>query len=128
MRAFAGWSVVTVRGPSMAPTLRDGDRLLVSRVRAAARLRPGSVVVAVHPRRPEILVVKRAVRHVPGGWWLLSDNALVTSDSSEYGAVADALIEARAVLRLRDPLRVAWIRRLPVPPRDGLGSADAPIG
>ncbi|MEQ4304197.1 S26 family signal peptidase [Plantactinospora sp. B6F1] len=36
--------VVTVRGPSMEPTMRDGDRVLVRR-RRAAQLRTGDLVV-----------------------------------------------------------------------------------
>jgi nickel-type superoxide dismutase maturation protease len=93
----------------MVPALRDGDFVLARRVRAD-RVRPGDVVVARHPRRADgLLVVKRAVRRTGGGWWLEGDNAFVTSDSREFGAVPDGLILARAVLRLRDPLRVARI-------------------
>jgi signal peptidase I len=42
------WIVVTVRGRSMAPTVEDGDRLLVRRVRGTA-VRPGQIVVVEHP-------------------------------------------------------------------------------
>jgi signal peptidase I len=40
--------VVTVRGPSMEPTLREGDRVLVRRVSLAA-VRAGQLVVAETP-------------------------------------------------------------------------------
>jgi nickel-type superoxide dismutase maturation protease len=84
---------VLVQGPSMVPTLRHGDALLVRR---GARIRPGDVVVARFRSRPELLVVKRAVRAQDGGWWLRGDNSLVTDDSRAYG-VADVL--GRVVLR-----------------------------
>jgi phage repressor protein C with HTH and peptisase S24 domain len=79
--------LVLVSGPSMAPTLRHGDALVVRRVR---RVRPGDVVVARFRQRPDLLVVKRAVRECEDGWWLESDNLLTSDDSRVYG-VADVL-------------------------------------
>lgn len=85
---------VLVRGPSMAPTLRDGDCLLVRR--GGRPVRPGDVVVAQFLSRPDLLVVKRAVRQESGGWWLRSDNELVTDDSRRYGP---GRVLGRVVLR-----------------------------
>jgi nickel-type superoxide dismutase maturation protease len=84
---------VLVRGPSMAPTLRDGDALLVRR---GGRAREGAVVVARFRSRPELLVVKRAVREQDGGWWVRGDNEFVADDSRAYG-VADVI--GRVVFR-----------------------------
>ncbi|MEV0153137.1 S24/S26 family peptidase [Micromonospora sp. NPDC050686] len=85
---------VLVTGPSMAPTLRHGDAVLV---RPGGRpVRPGDVVVGVFRARPDLLVVKRAVRPEDGGWWLRGDNALVADDSRAYG-VAD--VHGRVVAR-----------------------------
>jgi phage repressor protein C with HTH and peptisase S24 domain len=78
---------VLVRGPSMAPTLRDGDALLVRR---GARARAGDVVVARFRSRPGLLVVKRAIREQDGGWWIEGDNEFVADDSRAYG-VADVI-------------------------------------
>ena len=50
---------VEVTGESMLPGLRPGDWLIV---RSGARPAPGAVVVAEHPGRPGLLIVKRAVR------------------------------------------------------------------
>jgi nickel-type superoxide dismutase maturation protease len=86
--------VVLVQGPSMAPTLRHGDALLVRR--GGRAIRPGDVVIARFRARPDLLVVKRAVRAEDGGWWLRGDNDLVTDDSRAYG-VADVI--GRVVLR-----------------------------
>lgn len=71
----------------MAPTLHGGDALLVRRVR---RVRPQSVVVARFRARPELLVVKRAIRPHEGGWWVEGDNEFVTDDSRSHG-VADVI-------------------------------------
>lgn len=85
---------VLVHGPSMAPTLRHGDALLVRR--GGRPVRPGDLVVAVFRARPELIVVKRAIRPTDGGWWIRGDNDLVTDDSRRYGT-ADVL--GRVVLR-----------------------------
>jgi nickel-type superoxide dismutase maturation protease len=90
------FGVVEVDGPSMAPTLAHGDRLLCH---YGARVRAGSVVVAQHPLRQDLIVVKRAVERRDAGWWLLSDNSLVESDSRDYGPVPDDLILGRVLLR-----------------------------
>ena len=81
------WQLVLVQGPSMVPTLRSGDALLV---RLGAKVRSGDIVVARFRTRPELLVVKRAVRPEDGGWWIEGDNTLVEDDSRRYG-VADVI-------------------------------------
>jgi signal peptidase I len=78
---------VGVSGPSMVPTLLDGDALLAYPVR---RVRPGDVVIARFRSRPDLLVVKRAIRPYRDGWWIEGDNPLVTDDSRKYGE-ADVL-------------------------------------
>jgi phage repressor protein C with HTH and peptisase S24 domain len=54
------WRAVLVRGPSMAPTLRHGDAVLVRH--GGRPVQPEDIVVARFHSRPELLVVKRAVR------------------------------------------------------------------
>jgi phage repressor protein C with HTH and peptisase S24 domain len=92
--AILPWQLVRVIGPSMVPTLRHGDRVLV---RHGATIRPGDLVVAMYRSMPGRLVVKRALRPVGDGWWLGSDNAAAGGDSEVHG-VAD--VAARVVLRL----------------------------
>ncbi|WP_420492937.1 nickel-type superoxide dismutase maturation protease [Kitasatospora camelliae] len=88
--------------------LSDGDRVLV---RYGAPVRPGAVVVFRHPLQQDLLVVKRAVGRRPGGWWMLSDNPLVRTDSREYGPVPAELVLGRVLLRVHP--RPAWL----APPR-----------
>jgi signal peptidase I len=83
---------VAVAGPSMVPALRDGDAVLAW---SGGRVRPADVVIARFPARPELLVVKRAVRPVDGGWWVEGDNRFAT-DSRRYGP---AEVLARVVVR-----------------------------
>ena len=81
---------VLVSGPSMVPTLRSGDCLLIWHTR---RIRSGDLVVARFRDRPDLLVVKRADRAAAGGWFVTSDNPFGNSASG----VAD--VEARVLFR-----------------------------
>jgi signal peptidase I len=114
--ALAVWLryvAVTVRGSSMAPTLSDGDLVLVRRA-ALAAVRRGDVVVVASPhggeppgRRPPLMrerhwIVKRATalpgepipgadsgdRVPPGSLYLLGDNPAASCDSRGFGCVA----------------------------------------
>jgi nickel-type superoxide dismutase maturation protease len=92
---------VAVAERSMEPALRPGDWLLVRRTR---RIRAGQIVLARHPGRPDLLIVKRAARRVDGGWWLESDNLEVGAvDSRRFGAVPVTLIEGRLLARYWRP-------------------------
>ena len=84
---------VLVQGPSMLPTLREGDCLVV---RGGVEVRAGDLVVARLRARPSLLVVKRAVHPQDGGWLLASDNPAVLGHGLT-GGVGD--VEARVVLR-----------------------------
>jgi nickel-type superoxide dismutase maturation protease len=99
------WALARVTGPSMSPTVRSGDRLLVRR---ADHVRPGDVVLARFPSRPELLVVKRVRRPAPGGHWVEGDNPFVADDSRAFGT---AVVVGRVLCRV-------WPRpgRLPPPP------------
>jgi signal peptidase I len=103
------WVLARVTGPSMSPTVRHGDRLIGRRVSAPDDVRPGDVVLARFPSRPELLVVKRVLRALPDGrHWVEGDNPVVIDDSRAFGP---AVVVGRVVLRL-------WPRphRLPPPP------------
>lgn len=105
--ALLPWQVVRVSGPSMVPTLRSGDLVIV---RHGARVRTGDVVLARFRSLPEMLVVKRAVRVVDGGWFVASDNAGAAGDSAVHGP---AEVLGKVVLRLRRgtlPRRPAKVR------------------
>ena len=91
---------VLVEGPSMLPTLSPGDALLV---RSADRVQPGAIVIARFIHRPELLVVKRAVRPEGALWWVEGDNPQVQDDSRKHGLAA--------------VVGVAVLRYWPLPPR-----------
>jgi len=94
---------VAVAERSMEPALRPGDWLLVRRSLRPGRpprIGPGQVVIARHPIRPDLLLVKRVARREPGGWWLESDNPGAGAvDSRAFGVVPPELIEGRVLAR-----------------------------
>ena len=80
----------------MAPTLRDGDLLLV---RAGATRAPGALAVVVLPGgRP--VSVKRLLRHDAEGWWVERDNPREGVDSWLVGTVPDRDVLAVVLARL----------------------------
>ncbi len=87
------WRRVGVRGPSMSPTLHDGDVVLA---RFGASPRAGDVVLVAWAARPGQLSVKRAVRRVDDGWWVLGDNPFGSTDSRTLGPA-----QVQAVVRTR---------------------------
>ena len=97
-RTVTPFGLAEVTGPSMVPTLRHGDQLVV---RYGAKVRAGDVVVLRHPFQQDLLVVKRAVERRDGGWWVLGDNAYAGGDSTDYGTVPDELVLGKVVLRYR---------------------------
>jgi nickel-type superoxide dismutase maturation protease len=84
----------------MEPALRPGDWLLVLRTR---RAKPGRIVIARHPGKPDMLLVKRAAYRTAGGWWLSSDNpAAGAVDSRRFGPVP--AVEGKVLFRYRRSL------------------------
>ncbi len=94
-----------VRGRSMEPGLRDGDRLLV---RYGAAARPGVLVLVRFA--DGTLAVKRAAerrdtRTGEPGWWVLSDNPDEGVDSRHRGVIGEEDVVAVVRVRLWPPLR-----------------------
>ena len=104
------WGFAVVRGRSMEPTLRAGDRLVVH---YGGRPRPGRIVVVRLPGRAD-LSVKRIGWRDTDGWWLERDNPREGVDSWQVGAVAPNHVIAVALVRL-------WPR-----PRSLIGVPQAP--
>jgi phage repressor protein C with HTH and peptisase S24 domain len=101
-----GIGVAIVRGRSMEPTLRDGDRLVV---RYGAAPRPGQVALVQLPGRDGISV-KRVLRREPDGWWVERDNPAEGVDSWLVGAVPPDGVMAVAIGRIWPRPRLLRIR------------------
>jgi nickel-type superoxide dismutase maturation protease len=82
---------VKVIGPSMEPTLKNGQTCLA--VKGNFLARPGAIAVFVHPARPEFVEVKRLVNKTSGKWWVAGDNESESTDSRDFGAIEAAAIK-----------------------------------
>ena len=89
-------SIIRVEGDSMAPTLNDGDDILVDSGDAAARLRDGIYVL----RMDDVLMVKRVAR-APG-----AGRISVVSDNPQYPSYPDLSMGAVQLVG-----RVVWTGR-----------------
>ena len=78
----------------MYPTLRDGDEILVDpRAFLKRSPEPGEVVLALHPFKAGVRMVKRVWAVMPDGRVVLrGDEKIESSDSRSFGPVSRALI------------------------------------
>ena len=84
-----------VRGRSMLPTLREGDRLLVIHGRLP---RVGEIAVV---RFDDVVAIKRLALHEGADWWFSRDNGAEGVDSWTRGVPSQAEdIVGTAVLRI----------------------------
>jgi len=93
-RRLPSLRLVWVRGPSMVPTLTDGDVVVVL---INGKVRRGDVVLARFRSMPQRWVLKRAERCDGDGWLLASDNPFAGGDSATHG-LAD--VSGRVLLRV----------------------------
>jgi nickel-type superoxide dismutase maturation protease len=89
--------VVQVRGRSMLPTLRPGDRLVV--VRSTRPARVGDVVLALDPRDAGRELVKRVAGVGPDGVTLHGDNPALSTDGRTFGSLPARAIRWRVIGR-----------------------------
>lgn len=87
---------VRIVGPSMEPSLRNGEWWLARRT---SRVSAGDVALIVHPHRPDLRIVKRVVRPDGSGWWVEGDRPERSEDSRQFGVVPGANVIGRLTLR-----------------------------
>lgn len=89
------WGIAIVRGRSMLPTLRHGDRLLVAYGRAP---RVGEIAVV---RFDDVVAIKRLTLRDGDEWWFSRDNSAEGVDSWTRGVPSGSEdILGTAVLRV----------------------------
>lgn len=88
-----------VDGDSMFPTLNAGDVVLIDK---ASNLKIGDLVLADHPFRSSVRIIKRIADIATDGSLVLSgDNARESTDSRTFGAVSIESIVGRVICRLK---------------------------
>ena len=83
-----------VAGPSMEPTLFDGDLILYKKINTKKdNINIGDIVIAIHPNIKSKLIIKRIFYIYPNGLDLRGDNINSSTDSRHLG-----ILEAEAII------------------------------
>jgi nickel-type superoxide dismutase maturation protease len=99
---------VAVTGPSMEPTVREGDWLLVRQMRRQPRV--GELVIAADPRDPARLLVKRVSAVSGDQVTVIGDRPERSTDSRDFGALPSSAILGRPLLRYAPLERIGLVR------------------
>jgi len=90
--------IFRVSGDSMLPTLKDGEAVMIV---ATKSIKPGDVVLADHPYKTSVKMVKRV--HAiddEGRYSLTGDNPAESTDSRTFGSLSLEYIQGKAVCRV----------------------------
>ena|SRR5215213_6727939 len=91
--------IFLVQGDSMLPILKDGDVVLVNPYAAP---QTGDIVLARHPFKKSVRIIKRIKEISPEGrYFLVGDNAEESTDSRSFGTIPAKDILGKAVSRLK---------------------------
>ncbi|VBB28395.1 unnamed protein product [Acanthocheilonema viteae] len=118
--------LVICSGPSMHPTIQDGDLVIAERLSVHLRnLRRGDIVGALAPHDSSEMLCKRltAMEHdtvtncyllpngkIPRGHvYLEGDNTVASTDSRVFGPIPAGLVQVRLILRIWPFSRAGWI-------------------
>jgi nickel-type superoxide dismutase maturation protease len=92
-------TVFLIEGDSMSPTLNDGDTVLVD---PKGDINPGDIVLADHPYKTSVTILKRVINiDADGGVTLVGDNNAGSTDSRTFGPVSIKSIVGRVECRLK---------------------------
>ncbi|MCX6513176.1 MAG: nickel-type superoxide dismutase maturation protease [Actinobacteria bacterium] len=86
---------VEVYGESMEPSLYEGDRLLVAKIKP----RVGDVLVVRDPRALDRLIIKRLSSLDEDRLYVLGDRPDRSTDSREFGALPASLLVGKMLFR-----------------------------
>ena len=97
---FLGWrEIFIIEGDSMLPALKPGDCVFIN---PYVSLEAGDIVLARHPFRQDVHIVKRLREITPdGAYFLVGDNLPESTDSRSFGAISKKDIVGKAVCFLK---------------------------
>jgi len=98
MYALGRRKVFRVSGDSMLPTLKDGDAVMIIPTKS---IEPGDVVLADHPYKSSVKILKRvSAIDGDGRYSLTGDNPAESTDSRTFGSLSIECIQGKAVCRM----------------------------
>ena len=83
----------------MSPTLNDSDAVLI---KPGAKVKVGDLVLAKHPYKLSVTIVKRVTEILPDGALILKgDNPVESTDSRSFGSISPDRAIGTVVCRLK---------------------------
>ena len=83
----------------MLPALRSGEQVIVKK---SAKIKAGDIVIAQHPYKRSVEMIKRIEKiESDGKFFLIGDNADESTDSRAFGAVSIECIKGKVISRLQ---------------------------
>lgn len=90
--------IFRVAGDSMLPALKKDDLVLID---PSARIETGDIVLARHPFKQSVKIIKRIREILPGErYFLVGDNPSESTDSRSFGAISAKDILGKVVCRV----------------------------
>ena len=91
-------SYFAVKEQSMEPSFKEGDFVMVDRMSYLfSRPKVGHVVIARHPQKPDMLLLKRIVEESRGMYFIKGDNSLASTDSRHFGWLKKDLVIGKVI-------------------------------
>ncbi len=89
-----------VENNSMLPALRSGEQVIVKK---SAKINVGDIVIAKHPFKKSVEIIKR-IKEIDknGKYFLVGDNSDESTDSRTFGAVSIECIKGKVISRLNN--------------------------
>lgn len=82
----------------MWPTLNNGDTVLVM---PRPTIREGDIILANHPYKSSVKIVKRVAEILPDGALILrGDNPVESTDSRSFGSISKRDVVGKVICRL----------------------------
>ena len=85
---FGRRSRYVLSGKSMLPTLKPETYVFVCE---QTNPQEGDIIVAYHPHKPQLLLIKRLESISAKGLWIIGDNPQYSTDSRSFGWVPEEL-------------------------------------
>lgn len=96
---FSDCEIYRITGNSMLPILKDGDMVLV---KPSESYQIGDIVVAQHPFKQSVVLIKRVSEIHEKGLFLVGDNPVESTDSRTLGNISQKDILGKVVHFLND--------------------------